>query len=728
MKRLLLTLVMAIGILFVSNRDSARATVGVSTSECAYAYNPGYTSALQYPCPIPTATPFVNGTSAYSAYLFGDQVGMNIHLADFEYTNLSYVQGLLQAMNIHHVREGMSIIPGNSYVINALNTLGANGIKADLVSTNGYTVSSIASIIGLLNSGDVDAVEGPNELDICCGDANWTADDKFTMMEGVSPFAKLNAPIKAIGPTTGFSSYAGLGDLSPYQDYGNTHDYDGGFYPETTGFGGAGYGGYGYGSVLYNVANAQQASISKPIIATEFGFEVNPYLQNHTDESTQGTYLLRQIFQHYLVGVPKSYIYALFDTGGQNFGLANTYTAHQRIGLSVLAGFMQIIKDSGPVSGSCVAPVTYNTGGVDSIALCKTNGESDIIFWQPAATRDPNAMTDTAFSPINVNVAPVPGFTPSSVVQWSYDLNGSWTNNPSVALSSVPVLDRPSILVINGAASPTPVPALPTPPAVATSAPTATPAPTPTPAPTATPTAVAIRQFTSVDNINHAGINVTAAFASPIQYGDYVLAGWAFHQFTASRYVISAPSILSRIAPPINAQTNLPVPIACSPITDFQGYEETCLDVWGGYVYDQAGAGSNLSWIASGGDEDSTVQYDLSGTDSTAPIAVIAGPNLAEFNTSTCPSVTAPRAGSIAICLVAQMDGGGFGPGQPNPTPNSGWIFDAEPYPFNAVTTAFHYPVTTTANQVIPAMTFTNSQTFIDYTVAETIVFQPPAH
>lgn len=719
---------------FVLLRPEANAQA-LSTGFCQYLYS-AIGGPLSYPCPAPTATPAVAGIKGFSAFTFGDSVGINVHMVDTEYNNLSFVTNLLKALNIHHIRDGLSVIPGNSYVINAYNTLAANGIHSDLLSNQGLTQANLASLLGQLNPGVVDALEGPNELDICCGDSSWQLDDAFEMQQVLFPYARANlSGVKVFGPATGFSSYAGIGDLSYYEDYGNMHDYEAGFYPETTGWGGPGYCGLIYATIAYNACNAAQASVTKPIIATEFGYQDSPYVQNQSDDVAQGTFILRQIFQHMLLGYPKSYIYELLDTGGQTYGLATTYGDYFRPSFSEIAGFMQIINDTAPTSGACVVPAKITASGIDSFGLCKTTGEYDLVMWQPAVTYDTNALTVNTFAPINAVITPNAGFTPTNVSQWSYNVAGVWSNNASVSLSSVPVTDRPTVLVFNGAsASPTPVPALPTFPP--TPAPTATPyvSPTPTPAPTATPTAVAIRQFTGTINSSNNQVNVTQTFASPVQYGDYFLTGWAFDQYGASRYIVSAPSILSRIAPSANAETNLPIQIACSPITDYQGYEQSCLDLWGGYISNQAGAGTAFPYVASGGDTNSSVAYDLTGVDASAPIAQISPANLEEFNTTTCPSVTVARPGSMAICFVAAKNGTGFGPGTGitsgfnGSSGANGWIFDMNEFPPEGVTYAFHYPVTTTANQVVPSFTFTNTSTYIDYTVAETLVLQPPAH
>ena len=431
---------------------------------CWFAQNPNFTSIQQYVCPPTSANPtsFSGGTSGFNAYAFEDAIGVNTHFIDAEYGNYAYTLSLLQAMNMHHIRDGLSTL-SNGYVQSTLNSLAAVGIHASLTVSNNQSASSITSYLALVNSGVADTIEDPNELDICCGDGNWVADDQNETKNVVWPFVQANYPsMTVIGPSTGASSYQPLGDLSAYETYGNMHDYEGGFLPENTGWGGPLYCGLNYASIPYNICNARQATFSKPIAATEFGYEDAVGITNQVPDGAQGTFLIRQLFQHALLGVPRSYIYELIDTDGQTYGIVPNVHA-QRPAFSEIAGLMQVLKDNTPRFSSCAVPAYTNTAGVSSFGICKSNGEYDLVLWQPAVTYDTNAKVFPTIPTINASVAYSAGFSPSSITEWSYNFAGTWSNNASVSPASVPVTDRPSVLVFNGAASPTPLPVLPTP-------------------------------------------------------------------------------------------------------------------------------------------------------------------------------------------------------------------------------------------------------------------------
>lgn len=469
---------------FLVSCKPADATYTPSTQTCFYAF----LGAGTYLCPQVSANPntIQGGTPGMYAYAFEDQFGINIHLADTEYNDATGLLNDLKFLNIHHVRDGLSVIPGNSYMISTLNTLGSNGIKADLISTKGYSTSTIGSYLGNINSSDVDALEGPNELDIA-SDGTWVADDQAEQ-QNIWAYAQANNPsLTIIGPSLGGpgDSYSQLGDLSAYETYGNTHDYGAGFYPENPGYGGPGFCGDLYGGIAYNLCNSKQASVSKPVIATEFGNQVNPTVTNDVDAGAVATYNLRQVLAHDSFGIPKSYIYALYDTGGQTYGLWSS-DGNPRIGGIEIGQFMQILKDTTAVNASCTVPAYVSTSGVSSAGVCMSNGQYALILWQPVATWNPNTLTYGTFANINAVLTYSPGFAPTTVTQWSYPLNGQWSN-AVVSPSSVLVSDRPSIVMFNGPSVPTPLPTVPATPSP-TPSPTPTPTATPTPNPSATPT------------------------------------------------------------------------------------------------------------------------------------------------------------------------------------------------------------------------------------------------
>ncbi len=99
------------------------------------------------------------------------------------FTNEPYPRDIMLALRIKHIRDALSAVNGNASMIASLNDLAAHGITANLIVDYGISSSSIASCVGQLNAGVVESLEGPNELNSCCHDANWIADDQAEMPE-----------------------------------------------------------------------------------------------------------------------------------------------------------------------------------------------------------------------------------------------------------------------------------------------------------------------------------------------------------------------------------------------------------------------------------------------------------------------------------------------------------------------------------------------------------------
>jgi hypothetical protein len=466
------------------------------------------------------------------------------------------------------------------------------------------------------------------------------------------------------------------------------------------------------------VCNAQQASVTKPVIATEFGYEINPYKQNGSIEAAQGTFILRQILYHEILGVPKSYIYELDDSNGQTYGLLRS-DGSQRPAYAQVAGFQNILADTAPVSG-CVVPATVNTTGVLSISVCKTTGEYDVILWQPVISYNTNTLIENTFAPISTPIVFNNGFSPSSVTQWTW--NGTtWSNfavGPSVGSVTVPVTDAPTIISVNGPSSPTPLPSLPTAPP--TPVPTATPVyiSTPSPAPTVTPTSVALVQSTS-STFPSTTVNMTQTFGSPVAYGDLILSMFSLSQYTAERLVILPPNGFSVIDP-----------LEVYPATAGGGStnsNEIGLATWQGYNTNQFGEGPSINWVVSGGDTGAMGAYDFSGSDSANPIGAYAV-NANFYTATTCPAVTVPRPGSMVVCAIATKQGTNSNHGIQVPSGfSSSWHMDSHSLGAYNSFYDFHLnSLTTTPNQVVPAFNVTVGTTAYGPWVAETLVIQPP--
>jgi hypothetical protein len=445
----------------VGFRGQATASYLPSTEICWWALNSFF---APYFCPPISTNPttVIGGTAGLWAYAFEDQIGFNVHTSYTEYSNAPQLLANLQYLNIHHVRDGMSIIPGSAPVISAMNLLGANGIKFDLLTTNLISSGTIGSDLSNLNPGDVDAIEGPNEADLT-GNGAWAPNDATTAQTIYAYIQSNNSTLLAIGPSIGgTATYANIGDLSPYINYGNTHDYEAGFFPENAGWGSQGYCSQVYADVAYNLCNAKQASVSRPVAATEFGYQVSSTTINDVDSGAQGSYILRQIFEHQSQGITKSYIYSLYDSGGQTYGIFSNDDTPRPAAYQI-AGFMNILKDTTPIGSNCTVPAAVATSGISSFGVCMSNGQYALVVWQPVVGWDTNAKAYDIVTPISARITYSLGFGPSTVTEWTYPFESQWVNSGPISPNAVTVTDAPSIVMFNGPAYPGPLPTLPPP-------------------------------------------------------------------------------------------------------------------------------------------------------------------------------------------------------------------------------------------------------------------------
>ncbi len=196
------------------------------------------------------------------AATFVDSVGVNTHWNYPVYSrSFAYLKGLLVAGGIRHIRDGFSTNPAQTpaYIAN-LRSLQSSGIRATMSTLMNMSVNTIAQNVQAL-PGFVEAIEAPNEYDFS-GDPLWAvhlASYQQALYRGVKANSRLTA-LPVIGPAFGWaSSYAQLGNISPYMDQGNMHNYFSGFNPGTLGYGGGGFGSV-YGTIKYNIGAAAQAS------------------------------------------------------------------------------------------------------------------------------------------------------------------------------------------------------------------------------------------------------------------------------------------------------------------------------------------------------------------------------------------------------------------------------------------------------------------------------------
>jgi hypothetical protein len=384
--------------------------------------------------------------TGFPAYAYSHSIGENIHLgAGGVSSNFSYLETLLEAMHIHSVRSGLSIATGSARV-GFLNTLAEHGITNDEIVSPAYlTTAQVYSAIAPIQG--VAYLEGPNEEDVCCNEGvsptAWVEHD-LSVASVLAPFIEvgrnaLEPSIQVLAPAVATDDPALLGNLTPEGvtpkgvtpevDAANVHLYTGARPPETPGWGGVYFNPpQVYGSIGYNLAKARRdTQPTTPVMATEEG-----YSSAQVSEATQASYVERSTLWAFLHGVARQWLYELVDDS-QKYGVVRSDGSLKPVAQG-LAGLLEVTDDTSLAYGSCtLSPTIATTVAYDSLLLCKTTGEKDLILWQPSQLQDPNSGAITPATPTSVTIS-VPSTTGSTVL---------YTQSPGYAWSGVRAEDVP---------------------------------------------------------------------------------------------------------------------------------------------------------------------------------------------------------------------------------------------------------------------------------------------
>ena len=526
-------------------------------SNCFYANNQN----ASYPCPAPTPLP-TGVVQGYSAWSFEDFIGVvqvtgpsNSFDRGQRGPQFAYLLAVANWAHIHHARDQI-IHTTDPYLGPALLNAYASGIDFDMLynpkeygygpygNTDAGAAHYLSDLVGALPKGMVSTLEVANELDAedgCC----WLT-DLPDWTQNIFYFGQQTYPNLRNIPII-FGSYAHFNRvipgitkyMTPYVNFGNTHIYQQGFYPENIfGFGGPGYG-TNDGTMLFMHINANVLTPNIPSMVTEFGVSNLTYPNSTVPQlfaapqDVKTKYLLRSwlnMFQNPTLGIKRAFVYELeseqdndptytpTDFAWGLVGDSSTYQPHPV--MLGLGGLLNIIHDPhgtpttscqpnvglstpfytpGPTPTPSATPTPAPSALVpQTVTLCKASGETDTILWLPAKSWDSVALTYGSITPSYVNIVPSPA--PSSAVLWVLDpTTGIWTRSSVNLASPIPVTDTPEILALNGPSSPSPLPTYPY-ALVPTPFPTPTitaPPVTPTPAPTTKPTSVSVVLFTN---------------------------------------------------------------------------------------------------------------------------------------------------------------------------------------------------------------------------------------
>jgi hypothetical protein len=392
--------------------------------------------------------------AARPADAFVDSIGVDVHLHDGgdSVYNARYAAfaPLLEATGIRHLRDGLIDTTYQPYY-DHLNELGRAGIHATLITSMGQSVALLRSYPTRVPYA-FEAYEGPNEYD-ARHDPNWVTNLRaFTQMlyHAVKDDPQ-TAKYPVLGPSLiSAQSAAALGDLSPWIDFGNIHNYFAGFNPGTPGWGSAAFGTR-YGSIAYNLALEARVSGKKPIIATETGYGTAD-AKNDVPPVVQGRYVPRLFFEQFNAGIVKTFEYEFADDGGDGgfstYGLIG-FDLKPKPAYYALSSLIHLLSDRGPAF--LPAPLTYTIVGASAdvahTLLAKRDGTYYLALWRELPSWDVNAGVPIAVAPEEVSLVVPSGVREASLFALNDD--GTMPARPlefKENLARVTITDRVSIV------------------------------------------------------------------------------------------------------------------------------------------------------------------------------------------------------------------------------------------------------------------------------------------
>ncbi|PZU06192.1 hypothetical protein, partial [Sphingomonas sp.] len=385
--------------------------------------------------------------------------GVNTHSGLFDqdgYVNAALVIRSLDYLGISTVRDNFRSdgVPGQ-----VLQAMADAGIKFDFVALNTVAANGSAGVqsfidgvaeFARINSGQVIAIEGQNEVDLFgtnyAGDTTMTAAIAvqkllYTGVKANSVLADVAVYNLAMGRE---ANYAALGDLSAYSDYANAHFYAGAASDVATRY-------------ANSVTLASSVSPREGYVVTETGFTTSTAATGvSVDELAQAKMTLTGLLMAYADGSAMSYVYQLLDTPTFVNTVASSPEAETAFGLfkadgspklaaTTLHNFTSLLNASG---GGAVNG-TYQIQGLGSdghsLSVDKAAGGSDLVIWRNVSSYSTATNSAVTVAPEQVTI------TFSSVQAHVYvynPLNGlepiaSYSNVSSITL---PVSDTPLVI------------------------------------------------------------------------------------------------------------------------------------------------------------------------------------------------------------------------------------------------------------------------------------------
>lgn len=393
-----------------------------------------------------------SGEQAKSADSFVNSIGVagHLHYRDTAYGKYKeIVKPRLEELGVRHFRTGGR---GDDF-LEKVNDLAKSGIKSTLVADprDGNLPSNFVDNVLKKVPGAVEAVEGPNELDV-------HPEVKYkgkSFPEGLRNyqndlFKEINSDpatkdIDVLSPSIAHRiNSPKLGHLDSV-DKVNMHHYAGGLLPTNK---------------LESEWIPLARKISdKPIVVTESGYHnaLNAKGQPMVSKEAEAKYTPRSALDYFNEPeIERGFRYELINVGNDNsqrtnWGLLNADGSPQPA-FNALRNLIDLTEDPDGAKGFTPGKLDYKLSGdtedVNHTLLQKSNGEFNLILWQDALSYDTKAKKDISVPDNKVTLELSQPFksAKSYLPLNSTKATGSYSNTKSIDLE---VSDHPLVLQLS---------------------------------------------------------------------------------------------------------------------------------------------------------------------------------------------------------------------------------------------------------------------------------------
>jgi len=384
-----------------------------------------------------TAAPI---TPTAPASKFYNSLGINGHVW---YANTIWYKRLVE-LGVPNLR---GKIATNRGAADQLKPFFASGgkLNASIVASSGGTLNkdeatrNIAFLKNYIGVQNLSGIEGPNEFNASSGTVpNWAtverdfvkwthdtvrADPAFNGVPLIAPsvYRRLTA------------DYAALGDLSAWVDEGCIHYYSGDRRPPLT------------GSPSFTMeASLKAASVlapGKPIRMTESGWQAVAGTMPITLRA-QAKYVVRDYFDSFSYGVPKTFMYQIQDDQTNLWGLTDP-NGNPKPAFLALKNLVQLVRDTGTSSGTVGYTISGAPPTLKSYSFTRSDGSALIAFYLDVDSWNKSTKKDVETSvPVTVTLS-----APASKVEvFQPTFNSAAIATGSGSTISTPATDQLTII------------------------------------------------------------------------------------------------------------------------------------------------------------------------------------------------------------------------------------------------------------------------------------------